>query len=88
METDGDIGIGTSNPTEQLEVDGILGVKSFNSTVYTDERRTSFTTDQSNSWPWKEFPDLNITINLTQEATVIINYSISMLIENDLLVNR
>ncbi|MEC8610269.1 MAG: hypothetical protein VXY06_00800 [Bacteroidota bacterium] len=82
------MGIGTSNPTEQLEVDGKLGVKSFNSTVYTDERRTSFITDQSNSWPWKDFLDLNITITLTQEATVIMNYSISMLIENDLLLNR
>ena len=88
VDTDGDVGVGTSNPSEELEVDGTVDAKAFKSTVYTAERTTSFTTDPSNSWQWKDFPDLSITITLTEAATVIMNYSISMLIENDWLATR
>jgi len=50
VDTDGDVGVGTSNPSEELEVDGTVDSKAFKSTVYTAERTTSFTTDPSNSW--------------------------------------
>ena len=81
----GNVGIGVNDPSERLEVNGIAQAKAYKSKVYTVRRTTNFTTSNSNVWT--QFANLTQTITLTHQATVLINYNISM-IGNLHLVSR
>ena len=86
VENDGDVGIGTSSPSEELEVEGTVDAKAFKARVYTVEQTTSFTT--ANSDIWLQYGTLSQSITLTEEATVMINYSISFFLDDDRLATR
>lgn len=86
VDTDGHVGIATSTPSDELEVNGTINAKSYKSKIYTAQRTTNFTTSNSNTWA--DFPDLTQTITLTEEANVMITYNISMYGANNVLVTR
>ncbi len=77
IRNNGNVGIGTTAPSERLEVNGIVEAKAYKSKVYTVRRTTNFTTSSSNSWA--QFANLSQSITLTHQATVLITYNISML---------
>ena len=86
VDTDGHVGIATSTPSDELEVNGTINAKSYKSKIYTAQRTTNFTTSNSNTWA--DFPDLTQTITLTEEANVMITYNIYMYGANNVLVTR
>lgn len=86
IQSNGNVGIGTSTPTEELEVNGTVDAKAYKSDVYTARRTTNFTTWSGNQM--RDFPNLTQTITLTEEATVLMTYNISMPGGNSHLVTR
>ncbi|MBL6663660.1 MAG: hypothetical protein ISP71_06090 [Flavobacteriales bacterium] len=76
IDKDGNVGIGTTAPSEKLEVNGIAQAKAYKSKVHTVRRTSDFTTSNSNAWA--QFANLTQTITLTHQATVLITYNISM----------
>ena len=86
IETDGDVGIGTSSPSEKLEVAGTIDAKALKTTIYTAERTTTYTTVGNHTWI--DYPDLTQTITLSEEATIIANFSFSMFVSDSYLAMR
>lgn len=76
IDNNGNIGICTSTPTEELQVDGTIDAKAYKTDILTARRTTNFTTSNSNQF--RDYPSLTHTFTLTEEATFMVNYNISM----------
>ncbi len=86
IDNNGNVGIGTATPSEELQVNGTIDAKAYKADVLTARRTTNFTTSSTNQWG--DFPSLTHTFTLTEEATVMVNYNISMYGRNSHLVTR
>jgi len=86
IDNNGNVGIGTSTPTEELQVDGTIDAKAYKTDILTARRTTNFTTWNGNQF--RDFANLTHTFTLTEEATVMVNYNISMAGSGSHLVTR
>ena len=86
IDNNGNVGIGTSTPTEELQVDGTIDAKAYKTDILTARRTTNFTTWNGNQF--RDFANLTHTFTLTEEATVMVNYNISMYGGGSHLVTR
>ncbi len=69
------VGIGTTTPTEALDVNGRIVAKGYQFTLYeAGGINTGFAQIVGNN-VWTDFPDLSITFTLSEPTTVICNYN-------------
>ncbi len=78
VDDDGNVGIGTMTPEANLDVAGLLSARSFKTTIYDTGGVNYPSVTLSNSNNWDDFPDLSITFSLTDTATVITYYNVTM----------
>ena len=72
----GNVGIGTSSPSEKLEVNGRVKAKGYKNTVYqAGGLNVGNTTLSGNNW--QDVPNLSVTFTLEEATTIIASYTIS-----------
>jgi hypothetical protein len=76
IDTNGNVGIGTTNPTAKLDVNGTLRARAMRVAkhVANVKTRVELYEDQV----WRDFPELELKCELGEEAEVIVFYGISM----------
>jgi len=83
-----DIGIGTSNPSEKLDVNGRISAKGYKFTIHEVGGLNLQSVSLSSIDVWQDFPDLSITFSLDTTTTVMADYSISGPLNNSYLITK
>ena len=71
------VGIGTTTPTEALDVNGRIVAKGYQYTLYEAGGLNAGLAQIIGNNVWTDFPDLSITFTLNEPTTVICNYNFS-----------
>lgn len=72
----GNVGVGTSTPSEKLEVNGRVKAKGYKNTIYSaGGLNVGNTTLSGNNW--QDVPSLSVTFTLEEATTIIASYTIS-----------
>lgn len=74
------VGIGTTTPTETLDVNGRIVAKGFQYTLYEAGGINAGFAQIIGDNAWRDFPDLSITFTLSEPTTVICNYNFNYVV--------
>lgn len=69
------VGIGTTTPTETLDVNGRIVAKGFQYTIYEAGGINAGLAQIIGDNTWRDFPDLSITFTIDEPTTVLCNYN-------------
>jgi hypothetical protein len=69
------VGIGTTTPTETLDVNGRIVAKGFQYTLYEAGGINAGLAQIIGDNTWRDFPDLSITFTIDEPTTVLCNYN-------------
>jgi uncharacterized membrane protein YfcA len=67
------VGIGTENPSETLDVNGRIAAKGYKNTIYS--AAGIFSATLSTAGAWTDIPDMSVTFSLPDATTVISSYN-------------
>ena len=83
-----EIGIGKTNPSEAVDVNGIINAKGYKYSIYQVGGNNLPYRILSRNNTWQDFPDLSLSFTLDTTTTVMIQYSISGPLGNSHLITK
>ena len=82
------LGIGTADPTEKLEVNGRIAAKGYKFAIHEANGNAFPNVTLSGTNSWQDFPNLTINFTLDTTTTVLAHYSISGPLNSSFLVTK